>query len=126
MTELARESLAPGGTRTGQVTEPAAIPTPRAVAAHLVIVRGPGAGTRLPLDAAPMTIGRHRDNDIALGDTTVSARHAEIRVDGTHHVIADTGSFTGTYVNRRPVDRVELHDGDEIWIGRHRLRFHSG
>jgi pSer/pThr/pTyr-binding forkhead associated (FHA) protein len=117
------------GIVAGQITpatETPAIPSQRAEAAHLVVIRGPEAGTRLPLEAALIAIGRHRDNDIALGDTTVSERHAEIRVDGAHHVIADAGSFTGTYVNREPIDQIELHDGDEIWIGRHRLRFHSG
>jgi pSer/pThr/pTyr-binding forkhead associated (FHA) protein len=90
---------------------------------RLVVSRGPGAGTGFPLSGPVVTIGRHPANDIALGDTTVSGRHAEIRVDGDRYLIADVGSFTGTYVNRQPVDRAELHDGDEVWIGRHRLLF---
>lgn len=89
----------------------------------LVITRGPRAGTGFRLRAPLITIGRHADNDIPLRDTTVSARHAEIRVDGDRYFIVDIGSLVGTYVNRQLVDRVELHDGDEVWIGRHRLLF---
>lgn len=91
--------------------------------ARLVINRGPGTGTEVPLSAPVISIGRHLDNDIALGDSTVSGQHAEIRVDGDRYLITDVGSFVGTFVNRQPVDHAELFDGDEIWIGRHRLLF---
>jgi pSer/pThr/pTyr-binding forkhead associated (FHA) protein len=105
-----------------------AIPTARAGAgtARLVVNRGPGTGIGFPVRAPLVTIGRHRDNDIPLGDTTVSAQHAEIRIDGDRYLIADVGSFNGTYVNRHPVDETELRDGDEVWIGRHRLLFQRG
>jgi pSer/pThr/pTyr-binding forkhead associated (FHA) protein len=101
------------------------VPRPRTEepAARLVVSRGPGIGTGIPLAGPVVTIGRHRANDIPLGDTTVSGQHAEIRLDGDRYLIVDVGSFTGTYVNRQPVDQVELHDGDEVWIGRHRLLF---
>jgi pSer/pThr/pTyr-binding forkhead associated (FHA) protein len=101
------------------------IPPPRAEpnAARLVVSRGPGTGTEFVITGSPVTIGRHRANDIALGDTTVSGQHAEIWVVDGRYQIADAGSFNGTYVNRRLVDRAELHDGDELWIGRHRLLF---
>jgi pSer/pThr/pTyr-binding forkhead associated (FHA) protein len=101
------------------------VPAPRldSDTAWLVINRGPGTGTGIQLGAPVITIGRHRDSDISLGDSTVSRRHAEIRVDGDRYLITDIGSFNGTYVNRQLVDQVELHDGDEIWIGRHRLVF---
>lgn len=91
--------------------------------ARLVVSRGPGMGTSFPLAGINTTIGRRHDNDIALGDSTVSGRHAEIRFDGEKYVLADVGSFNGTYVNRHPVDSIELADGDEVWIGRHRLMF---
>jgi pSer/pThr/pTyr-binding forkhead associated (FHA) protein len=118
-------------TSLDQITPPAAtdipeIPAPRHEwdTAHLVVSRGPRTGDGIPLRTPLVTIGRHRDNDIPLGDTTVSAWHAQIRVDGDRYLIADVGSFTGTYVNRQPVDVAELRHGDEVWIGRHRLQFH--
>jgi pSer/pThr/pTyr-binding forkhead associated (FHA) protein len=91
--------------------------------ARLVVSRGPGMGTSFPLAGTNTTIGRRRDNDVALCDSTVSGRHAEIRFDGQKFVLVDVGSFNGTYVNRHPVDSIELADGDEVWIGRHRLMF---
>ena len=101
------------------------VPSPRTEsgAGRLVISRGPGTGTGFPLSTSLVTIGRQRANDIALADSTVSGQHAEIRIDGDRYLIVDVGSFTGTYVNRQPVDRLELHDGDEVWIGRHRMVF---
>lgn len=114
-----------------QVTPPPAtdlpaIPAARAGwdTARLVTNRGPATGTGFPLRAPLITIGRHPDNDITLGDSTVSARHAQIRVDGDRYLIADMGSFNGTYVNRLPIDQAELNHGDEVRIGRHRLLFH--
>jgi pSer/pThr/pTyr-binding forkhead associated (FHA) protein len=106
-------------------THPPVIPTPREVdgAARLVVSRGAQTGTGIALHTAVITIGRHADNHIVLGDPTVSARHAQIRADGDRHLIVDVGSLNGTYVNRKTVDQTELHDGDEIWIGRHRLVF---
>lgn len=99
------------------------IPLPRMGTSQLVISRGPRAGTGFRLHAPLITIGRHPANDIPLRDTTVSGRHAEIRVDGDRYVLVDVGSLVGTFVNRQLVDQVELRDGDEVWIGRHRLLF---
>jgi pSer/pThr/pTyr-binding forkhead associated (FHA) protein len=35
----------------------------------------------------------------------------------------DAGSLNGTYVNRERVDDAELHNGDEIMVGKFRLVF---
>jgi pSer/pThr/pTyr-binding forkhead associated (FHA) protein len=108
-----------------QARDVPAVPLPRMEprTGLLVISRGPRTGTGYRLHAPVITIGRHDDNDIPLRDTTVSGRHAEIRVEGERYVIVDMGSFIGTYVNRQLVDQVELRDGDEVWIGRHRMLF---
>ena len=45
-----------------------------------------------------------------------------IRENGRYR-IEDVGSLNGTYVNRRRVDSVELHSGDELMIGKFRLVF---
>jgi len=41
-------------------------------------------------------------------------------------VVADAGSLNGTYVNRVRIESVELHDGDELQVGRFRLVFFHG
>ncbi len=94
--------------------------------ALFVIVHGAKAGSRFALDADVVTIGRHPDSDIFLDDITVSRRHAEVVRRGRHHRVRDVGSLNGTYVNRQLVDQADLHDGDEVQIGRFRLVFTHG
>ncbi|WP_020667507.1 FHA domain-containing protein [Amycolatopsis nigrescens] len=89
----------------------------------LVIVRGPGVGTRFPLSDGTITIGRHAECDIRLDDLTVSRQHAELHRKGDGLELVDLGSLNSTYVNRLPVDRVTINPGDEIWIGKFRLAY---
>ena len=92
----------------------------------MVVKRGPAAGSRFVLDSDITTAGRHPDSHIFLDDITVSRRHAEVRrVAGTYEV-TDAGSLNGTYVNRERIERAELHDGDEVQIGKFKLVFLAG
>ncbi|MFF4764348.1 FHA domain-containing protein [Streptomyces sp. NPDC001292] len=94
--------------------------------ALLVVRRGPNSGSRFLLDGELTTAGRHPQSDIFLDDVTVSRRHVEFRrsPDGSF-TVADVGSLNGTYVNREPIDRVALSNGDEVQIGKYRLVFYS-
>lgn len=94
--------------------------------ALLVVRRGPNAGSRFLLDADATTAGRHPDSDIFLDDVTVSRRHAEFRrtPEGTF-LVRDVGSLNGTYVNRERIDQTLLTNGDEVQIGKYRLRFYA-
>ncbi len=89
----------------------------------------------IPLDAAPAepvplqhtvtTIGRDRDNDIVLGDPSVSRQHARIvRREGTF-AIEDLRSLNGIRVGGRTLHGLdaELVDGAVIEVGDVRLRF---
>ena len=60
-----------------------------------------------------LTIGRHRNSDIRLKESTVSRRHAEVTVteEGRYYLI-DCGSLHGTLVNT----------GDGAWVN-HRQGF---
>ena len=91
----------------------------------LVAHRGPNAGFRRRLDRNVITVGRHPDSDVVLDAVTVSPRHAEFRRDGAGFVVADVGSFNGTYVNGTPIDVAALTDGDEVQIGKFRLVFRA-
>ncbi len=108
------------------------IPTPSqgpppGSAALLVVKRGPNAGSRLALDKAITSTGRHPDSDLFLDDVTVSRRHAEFRVKENNDVqVVDVGSLDGTYVNRVPVNSATLADGDEVQLGKFRLVFLTG
>jgi chromosome segregation ATPase len=88
--------------------------------------------TLVPLndsDAPPLmlgrntTIGRSRDCDLRLKDSSISRRHAVVRVGPSGASIEDLRSVNGLLVNRRRVQNTELSDGDIIELGVERFRF---
>lgn len=91
--------------------------------ALLISARGAVSGSRYLLDEDKVTVGRDPSNDIMLDDGTVSREHAMFIRENGRYRIEDVGSLNGTYVNRRRVDSVELHSGDELMIGKFRLVF---
>ena len=101
---------------------PEAAASPEGAAAFVVRhLTGSRRGSEERFAGGHVGIGRGRTNRIALDaelDRTVSARHAEIRPEGSALVLYDLGSLNGTYVNGRRVRRAELADGDEIGLGR--------
>ena len=69
-------------------------------------------------------IGRGRDNEMTLNDSSVSRRHAEIhREKGDIFTLYDLDSLNGVYVNNNKVSKVILHEGDIIEIGDLNFRF---
>ncbi|WP_125979744.1 FHA domain-containing protein [Bifidobacterium goeldii] len=91
--------------------------------ALLISTRGAVSGSRYLLDEDEVTVGRDSRADILLDDSTVSRAHAVFRRTGDTFTVYDSGSLNGTYVNRQRVDHKELHNGDEIMIGKFRLVF---
>jgi pSer/pThr/pTyr-binding forkhead associated (FHA) protein len=91
--------------------------------ALLVVLRGPGSGSRYLLDKDVVTTGRHPESDIFLDDITVSRRHVEFRRDGDGYTVHDVGSLNGTYLNRDRIDDARLANGDEVRIGKFRLSY---
>jgi hypothetical protein len=85
-------------------------------------------GSRYPLAASPVTIGRLPECEIALADANASRRHVEIRPStegGSGFVLIDLGSTNGTKVNGVGVHTHRLRPGDEITIGATHLRFEA-
>ena len=80
-----------------------------------------------PPPAKAIRIGRHPDNDIALGDLDVSRHHAELRrnPDGSFEII-DLGSHRGTYVNGDRITHTMLTEQDIISIGHATFRLSGG
>jgi pSer/pThr/pTyr-binding forkhead associated (FHA) protein len=89
----------------------------------LIVRAGAQAGSRFALEEPITRLGRHPDSEISLDDITVSRRHASIERTPEGYVVTDAGSLNGTYVNQERVDRVLLHHGDELQIGKFRLVF---
>lgn len=82
-------------------------------------------GTRVELGVHPVIIGRLSSCEVALADTNVSRRHAEIRPQGDGYVIFDLGSTNGTRVEGTLVTQRPLLDGDEIQLGSSVLVFEA-
>lgn len=91
--------------------------------AILVVAGGPTTGSQFELTGPSTTLGRDPTDHVFLDDVTVSRHHAEIRTIGPAHVVCDSGSVNGTYLNGERVDEIMLEDLDEIQIGRFRLVF---
>jgi hypothetical protein len=82
------------------------------------------AGRRLLLAPRGATIGRSRDCDIVLEDSSISRRHAELRPAGQGWMIEDLGSTNGVRVNGSTVHGPhEVRTGDRIEIGSTEMLF---
>ena len=83
-----------------------------------------GGDRRLvPLPGEVTHLGRGLSADVRLDDATVSRKHAVVVHRGEEVVILDNRSMNGVFVNGERVVSHTLSDGDEIVIGRYRLRF---
>ncbi len=95
--------------------------------AHLSLVRG--RGTRKDIDIRDtVTIGRDERNTIGLfKDDLIAQQHAEFINENGRTVVADKGSATGTFVNKKKVTgRQALKDGDVIDVGKATIVFSEG
>jgi hypothetical protein len=82
------------------------------------------SGRRLLVAPRGATIGRSRDCDIVLEDSSVSRRHAELRPGGQGWTIEDLGSTNGVRINGNTVDGPqEVRTGDRIEVGSTEMLF---
>jgi predicted nucleic acid-binding Zn-ribbon protein len=70
-----------------------------------------------------MRIGRSLSAHLRFEDPTVSRRHAVLIAEADGVRVLDDRSLNGVFVNGQRVVSQLLADGDEIVIGRYRLRF---
>lgn len=83
-----------------------------------------GGATRVvALNRPHLRIGRSLAAEIRLDDSTVSRRHALIVLEAGDVKVLDDQSLNGVFVNGERVQRQVLHEGDELMVGRYRLRF---
>lgn len=92
-----------------------------AVPAQLEILNGPNKGEKYILKKLT-TIGRET-GDLALGDPTVSAEHAQIAFKNRKYVLTNKSLTNPTKVNKTAVETRELKDGDSIVMGAIKLKF---
>jgi hypothetical protein len=74
-------------------------------------------GTRHPLLAPGLVVGRGTEADLRINDPGVSRRHIEFVVHGEDLEVVDLGSTNGMLVNGAKVGRAGLRDGTEVKIG---------
>lgn len=81
-------------------------------------------GQRMTLGDGRHVVGRDPNADIYLDSTSVSRRHASIRIADGQAMLEDLGSKNGTFVGKRRIDSITvLADGDRIHIGSIELIF---
>ncbi|MHC4780826.1 MAG: FHA domain-containing protein, partial [Planctomycetota bacterium] len=74
-------------------------------------------------DKDVISIGRHSENDVVLGERTVSRKHAQIEKEGEKYFIKDLDSHFGVFVNKRKIASEVLAPGGEIYITPFILKF---
>lgn len=89
----------------------------------LEIVAGPDAGKKKKFKGVRMIIGRTPGVDLLLSDQSVSRRHVELIYGDDGVLMKDLGSGNGTKVNGVKVPEKKLEHGDEIAIGKTKIRF---
>src|SRR5687768_851412 len=77
----------------------------------------------MPLRTGENIIGRTPECDVQIVGSSVSRRHARILVTPTGVSLEDLGSMNGTFVGDQRISASQkLEDGDEIRIGKERVR----
>jgi pSer/pThr/pTyr-binding forkhead associated (FHA) protein/tetratricopeptide (TPR) repeat protein len=90
----------------------------------LEITGGPDAGKKKRFKGVRMVIGRTPGVDLQLSDQSVSRRHIELVHSDGGTLLRDLGSGNGTRLNGKKItDDTMLSHGDEIQIGKTKIRF---
>ncbi len=96
-------------------THVGAEPTP-AAGPLLVVLEGANAGHIYSV-GTQITIGRSKENHVALKDAKISRQHAVIQKMKSEWIITDLQSSNGVFVNGARIEKVALQPGDHIHIG---------
>ncbi len=82
-----------------------------------------GGSRTFTLEGDEVQVGKLKDMPICLEETTVSRRHCRLVSTRKGWEIFDCESTNGTFVNGRRIQHKLLKPGDEIALGRARLRY---
>jgi len=91
--------------------------------AKLIITLNDQLLSEFELGKERITIGRKSDNDIPIDNLAISGEHAAITTLNNTSFVEDLGSTNGTLMNGQPITKQALHHGDEIEIGKYRLKY---
>ena len=109
--------------RAGKAPKPAKQKKPakprRGAPTQVVVTSGSNEGVSVPLDRAPILIGRGTDAAVRLDDDYASTRHARIAASGDQWYVEDLGSTNGTYIGSARITRpTTLTLGTQVRIGK--------
>jgi len=90
--------------------------------AQLFVLSGVDAGRSFVVKSGAR-IGRGKDCEVRLRDTTISRKHAHVEERDGRWSVVDDGSRNGILVESERRDRLELADHDEFRLGEMLLRF---
>ena len=97
---------------------PAARASSLPIPGRLIVSDGPHAGSRFEVQGVLVTIGRDRDCDVVLTDSSVSRRHAQMLRQERGLYVQDLGSRNGTMLNGQRLGEPRLlEDGDTLTVG---------
>jgi len=68
-------------------------------------------------------LGRRPYNDIVIDNLAVSGEHAVLQMTGGEVLLEDLNSTNGTYVNGKAAKKQQLHHGDNVEVGKYKIRF---
>jgi hypothetical protein len=85
--------------------------------ARLIIYSGTPQMCEFELKPGTNSLGRGEDNDIQIGDNSVSTHHAQITVEDNFVVIKDLNSTNGTFINDSQVNVGVLQPGQLFRLG---------
>ncbi len=91
--------------------------------AVLEVVRGDLTEKVRFLRPRAYTVGRARQNDIALNEPSISKNHCRLDYEDGRFYIEDRGSLHGVYVNAAKAQRTELTPGCQLQLGNLTLKF---
>ncbi|WP_232677251.1 FHA domain-containing protein [Nocardioides sp. R-C-SC26] len=114
------EGARPRAAKPGRAGRQGAAPKPRRGSpTHVAVTQGSNAGITVPLERAPILIGRGNDAAIRLDDDYVSTRHARIAASGDQWFVEDLGSTNGTYIGSvRITQPTTISLGTQVRIGK--------
>lgn len=112
-----------GRERTPRAAKPARTPAKPRVGkgtpTKVVVVDGPDKDKWVPLNDAPVTIGRGSDCTLSLSDEYVSTRHARVLPYDGQYFVEDLGSTNGTHIGSERLTRsTPIAPKTQIRLGR--------
>lgn len=88
---------------------------------RLVVVAGPGRGTKFKLIMGENTIGRQLGNTVVLPSNQVSKKHCVLVASDGKVIVQDNGSANGTFINGMMAKTKAIQPGDRIGVGEYIL-----